>query len=442
SNNMTNKSKFSAYYALYGSGTNVYSTGYYRALASSFVFPENTKITMLDFADGEIQYYYHIINSADVTAAQNEYSLQGECSYRLSMFTKMGSRSNNSNYDDAAMNLIYYDGTDSSEEFIFIVDFSDTEIQGNKLNNTLLIELRDNNDETIISVLGIQHSQLTYNLYDNCDSQIDITATESLDPLYIGYSDVFDVLVSYESISVSGVTITDTQYFDSKLGIQISVLNGEGNLVSGTDLTGTYFMMDGVAYYPDITGITHIKLSDKVGNTEKWITFNTDNSSLATGGYTFVFEAFGSPDGIYYSSGDSDIYENEITIINSTYGLNPVLDQNSVIFSSDNDKNLTFTVSYTSLLSNPSVRIAMYRRKYDQVYDTNYELVDLQDYVSQTLFATGSQNEYLIINDPGATNNVTILMEDQLLTGTYRLAFRLYDDDTMIGEVIRYIVVK
>ncbi len=443
SNNITTKSKFSAYYSLYDGDTNIYRTGYHRALASSFVFPENTKITMLNFINGVPEYYYHIITSSDVTTAQAQYQNKGECSYPFSLFTRMGSRSNNSNYDDAAMNAIYYNGTASSEEFIFIVDFSETTINSNQLGNTLLIEMLDSQNESIMTVLGIQHSQLTYNLYSNCDSQIDLTATESLDPLYIGYSDIFDVNVGYQNSSVGGVIVTDTQYFDSKLGLQIHILNNDDEMVSGTDLTGTHFSMDGVAYYPDINGVTHIKLSDKVGNAEKWITFNTDNSSLATGDYTFVFEAFGSPDGIYYSSGDTDTYENEITIINSTYGLDPQIDQNSVVFSgANNDKNLTFTVAYTSLLSSPSIRIAMYRREYDEIYDTGYELVDLQDYVDQPLFATANTNEYLIINNPSATNTNTLHMKEELMTGTYRLSFRLYDSDTMIGEIIRYIIIK
>lgn len=446
--NITTKSKFSTYYSLFSDGENLYKTGYHRALVSSFVFPENTKITMLDFVNGVPEYYYHIITASDVQAAQAEYntttgSEHQECSYLLSMFTKMGSKSNNSNYDDASMNNIYYDGTDSNEEFIFIVDFSDTEISGDKLDNTLFIEIRDSNNEAIIGVLGQQRAQLTYNLYSNCDSTINMNIIESLNPLYIGYSDIFDVLVDYQNSSISGVKVIDTQYFDSKLGLQIYVKNNEGNMVSGTDLTGTYFLMDGVKYYPDIDGITHIKMSDKVGNTEKWITFNTDNSSLATGSYTFMFEAFGSSDGIYYGNSSSNEVSKNITIINTIYGFKPELNQNNVIFSgTNNNKNLIFSVDYESRLDNPNIRLAMYRRKYDEVYDTSYELVDLQSYTSESLHSTDNQNEYLIISNPSQNNGMTIMMNDNLLTGTYRLSFRLYDGNTMIGEVIRYIVIK
>ena len=441
-NNITTKSKFSAYFALYSADENLYRTGYHRVLTSSFVFPENTKITMLDYSSGNPQYYYHVITAADVTAATAEFDRQNEASYPLSMFTKMGSMSNNSNYDDAAMNIAYYDGTDSSEEFIFIVDFGDANINTTMLRNKFLIEMRDGNDESIISVLGIERDNLLYNLYSGLDSQISLDASVSDNPLYIGYNDIFDLVINYQSSDVDGAVITDTQYFDSKLGSQIYILNSDGNIVSGTDLTGTYFMMDGIKYYPDIAGYTHIKLSNKIGNTEKWIIFNTDNSTLATGDYTFVIETFASADGIYYSSGENVTERIPVTIISSKYGLNPVINDESVILNGADPQNLTFNIAYTSMLENPSIRVAMYRRRYDEVYDTNYELVDLQDYVDQSLFGTNNQKEYLIIEDPNDNNEMTFVMKDNLLTGTYRLSFRLYDNDTQIGEVIRYIIIK
>lgn len=440
--NITTKSKFSTYFGLY-SDSNVYHNGYHRTLTSSFVLPEKTKITMIDFGTGSTEYYYHVIDAADVTRATNEFSTENECSYDFSLFKAMGSVSSSNNYDDAAKNLIYYDGTNSSEEFIFIVDFSDTNIQSNKLNNQLLMEIRNADDEAIVSVLGMQHAQLTYNLYSGMDSSINESVTESANPLYIGYNDTFEVAINYQNSTLSGITITDTQYFDSKLGIQIAIKDARGKLVSGTDLTGAYFLIDGIRYYPDINGYTHIKFANKVGNTKKWIIFNTENSGIATGTYTFTFEAFASIDGIYYSTGASSFVNKTITIINSKYGLNPKLTDDSVVFNSNNDgKALKMTIDYTSILSNPSIRIAMYRRKYDEVYDTNYELVDFQEYTDQVLVNSNNDNEYILTNSPSEINTHTIILKDELLTGTYRLSFRLYDGNVMIGEVYKYIVIK
>ena len=200
--------------------------------------------------------------------------------------------------------------------------------------------------------------------------------------------------------------------------------------------------MDGVNYYPDINGYTHIKLSDKVGNAEKWIIFNTENASIATGEYVFVMETFGSADGIYYSSGVSSVCRKNITIINSKYGLKVDIDPTTVVFDSSNDKNMKYTVTYTSLLSNPNIRLAMYRRRYDQIYDTNYELVDLQDYVRFPLTTTNNEYEYMLINSPRATNSMELAMGTNMLTGTYRLVFMLYDNDTLIGDVTEYIIIK
>ena len=442
SNNLTTKSKFSAYYALYGENTNLYKDGYHRVLTSTFVLPVNTKITMIDFANHQTNYYYHVIDENDVQNATAEYQLHNEASYPLSLFTKMGSKENTDNYKDSVMNAIYYDGTNSSEEFIFIVDLSNTNISEDKLNNKLLIEIRDKNEQSIITVLGIQHSQLTYNLYHDKDSVINTTITPSNNPLYIGYSDIFDLNVDYHNESLNGNIVEDTQYFNSKLGVQIKIVSKSGKVMSGTDLVGTYFEMDGVKYYPDIYGTTHIKLSDKVGNTEKWLIFNTDNSSLPTGSYDFIFETFGSLDGIYYGESAPDYKELNINVINSEYGLNPVIDDESVVFDSNNEKELHYTINYESLLENPNIRLALYRRKYDTIYSGEYELVDLQNYLKQTLFSTENEYEYLLIRDPNPVNKLTLLMNDSLLSGTYRLAFRLYDDDVLIGTVIRYIVVK
>ena len=164
---------------------------------------------------------------------------------------------------------------------------------------------------------------------------------------------------------------------------------------------------------------------------------------MRTGSYTFTFEAFASADGIYYSSGVSDFVNLPITIINSSYGLEPILAESSIIFNAtDNDKGLSMTVNYTSLLSNPNIRLAMYRRSYATEYATDYNLVDLQDYATTTLTTTNNQKEYIIFASPVAENSRTIELEDTMMTGTYRLSFRLYDNDTMIGEINRYIIIK
>ena len=53
-----------------------------------------------------------------------------------------------------------------------------------------------------------------------------------------------------------------------------------------------------------------------------------------------------------------------------------------------------------------------------------------------------NEKEYLLTGTPVAVNNFTLPMKSSLVSGTYRLSFRLYDNDTLIGEVNRYIIIK
>ena len=203
--------------------------------------------------------------------------------------------------------------------------------------------------------------------------------------------------------------------------------------------------MDGKRYYPDVDGTTRIKIADKVGNVSRWLEFNTENASIATGTYKIVIETFGSPDGIYYGTDVSAKTELELNIINSIYGLTSTLSPENVVIDTtlqDDAKNMKFTISYDSGLSNPVIHMSLYRRKYDSIYDTDYELVDLNDYVSHALFKTDIEKEYVLISNPEPINELNLLLNSNVKTGTYKLEFKLYDGNTYIGKAKNYIIIK
>lgn len=445
STNITTDSKFSAYFSLYGENTNLYKAGYHRTLVSSYALPANTKITMLDIIEGSPKYYYHIITEEEETAAKQELQNYGEATYNFKIFTTMGSTSNNSHYDDDVMNKVYYNNNNSDEEFIFIVDFSSAGISSDVLNNSLLVELRDNDNQTIYSVLGIEHEQMRYNLYSNRDSIINVEASINKNPLYVGNNAIINLSTNYQNLAIGSDMIYDTKYFDSKLGLKIILKDNNNKEVTGNGLIGAYFLMDGKRYYPDVDGTTRIKIADKVGNVSRWLEFNTENASIATGTYKIVIETFGSPDGIYYGTDVSAKTELELNIINSIYGLKSTLSPENVVIDTtlqEDAKNMKFTISYDSGLSNPVIHMSLYRRKYDSIYDTDYELVDLNDYVSQALFKTDIEKEYVLISDPEPINELNLLLNSNVKTGTYKLEFKLYDGNTYIGKAKNYIIIK
>ena len=205
----------------------------------------------------------------------------------------------------------------------------------------------------------------------------------------------------------------------------------------------------------ELTGTTRIKIADKVTDVIARIKMNTeDNTTWATGDYKIVIESFGSSDGIYYGLTASDSIELNVTIINSEYGLKVVTKDETKIVESetgntqDGTNNIVSTVEYESVLEKPHITVSLYRRKYNDVYDMEYEKVDLQEYVTNTLNTIAEEEEekfekeYLVTNTPKSTQDFSLTLKTELKTGTYKLVYKLYDGKAYVGEDYEYIVIK
>ena len=445
--NITNKSNFSAYYSLYmSSNKQYYQNGYYHALVSDYVFPLNTKITMIDLASKK--YYYYVIKEEDVSNASSEYDNYGECSYKLSKFIAMGSTSSSNTFDESLNNSKYYKSGYVDEEFIFNVSFEDTDISGDVNNKKLLLELRNGNDQTLNSVLGIQHSSLTYNLYDNSKAEIGLTGAISSENVYLGDMPALTLTANFSQPIVGSLPITDTTYFNKKMGVKISIYDSKGNKLNNSSLLGLSYEYNNKTYYPRMDGSVRIAVTDKVANWYGKIKINTENLNLSSGAYKFVVEAFGSSDGIYYGNSADSAINIDFNIVDSVYGLNVKLPDDEVIISmtdglnSSGNNALNFDTGYSSNLDNPNIRVSLYRRLYNDVYDTDYEKVSLDDFITNRLDKIGDDNDYMFIDDPNTNSKKTLYLKSSLRSGTYKFVFSLYDGDIFIGDSETYVIIK
>ena len=461
---ITSKSSLSAYYSLFleeQNGQPIYRTGHHRVLASNILFPVNTKITMIDFASAnKPQYYYYIVNDTDNAVIQNIHNQnntgqgsESDYEYPLANFIRMGSLDENNKYDDELANSIYFDDTTNIavEEFIFIVDFNDANITSDMSNCSLLIEMMDISNNIIHSVLGIQRSNLTYNLHANHQSVVSVNAEVSKDLVYIG--DIQDLRITVDfnqNDSSSTNRIIDTTYYEQKLGLKISFFDERGNQINGVDLMGTSLTLDGNNYYARSDGTIRFKIADKVANSYSNIKINTTNSSLSSGNYTIRVETFYSVDGIYFGTEPVDYDEVTFRLMSRTYGLESIINPGELIINKINGKNdlgnnnMNITINYSGALINPNIKVAMYRRNYNEIYDNTYSLVDIKDYVSNELVLYNSNNKiYDLLSNITDSNNYILNIKDSTLkTGTYKLEFRLYDGTAYVGDVIKYIVIK
>ena len=79
--------------------------------------------------------------------------------------------------------------------------------------------------------------------------------------------------------------------------------------------------------------------------------------------------------------------------------------------------------------------------EYDDIYSTEYVDVNLLDYITNQLEATG-ENEYMFEENPTGNMDKFIYLKDHLQSGTYRFVFALYDGDTFIGDCTEYVIIK
>ena len=78
----------------------------------------------------------------------------------------------------------------------------------------------------------------------------------------------------------------------------------------------------------------------------------------------------------------------------------------------------------------------------DSLYSYTYNLVDLNEYVENNLIATAIKNEYLVTDNPKSIQNLQLTLKSNLLQGTYKVIFTLYDGDRAIGDVEKMIIIK
>ena len=449
---ITTTSSFSAYYSLFvdKDASTFYKNGYYRTLVSDFAFPEKTKITMIDYINhDDPKYYYYVVSSSDYQSSLSEFSTNGEVTYNLSKFIRMGSVSENNNYDDENYNSIYYDEEldMAHEEFIFIVDFSESGLTENVTDKSFLIELRDGNHQTRTSVLGPEQGLMKYNLYYNKNAIIDVQGELSATDIYPGDSVNLTVETNFVQQTVNSKTIYDTSYFDNQLGIKISILDENGATVTSASLLGVTYNIDEVAHHPRTDGTVRLNIADRVANVASRIRIDTTDS-LAPGNYTMKVESFGSPDGIYYGLVSSDHVEIPFTVLDTVYGLSVNLNEKLVIIDSktghtlNNNNALVLNCKYNSSLANPNIRVSLQRRNYATIYSTDYELVDLKDFITNDYNVTSKEFEYMLSTNPVDNTSIFMYLKDNLMTGTYRLVFSIYDNNSYIGEVYQNIIIK
>ena len=462
--NITNKSQFTAYYSLITNSDSLEKfygnkNDYYRVLTSDFVLPIGTEITMIDYGVGDNTpgYYYYKITEENYQEKMQEIANNQEATYPLSNFIQMASTTSSNVYDDAIMNQVYYhdDLKLVMEEFVFLFDFNDSSFDGESKDNSILLELRNGEDRSVVPVLGIRQGLMRYSLYktSNVVLKQDVQFSE------YAYYETNNILnlstrVTYDQTE-NRDSIIDTNYESSCMGWNITLIDQSGNKVSSSLLSGTYIEINQTLYFADSDGVFRIKLADKVSNLSPIVYFYPGHL-LPAGVYTLKMSLFASDDGLHPSGNLSDeenslvftLISDDNMIVASSKPESKIIDGYLGI-TSDGKDTISFQLHAKSQLLKPNLRIRVYRRSSDS-YDTlEYEEINFSDLFTNMLskpndfgYNATSVYELLLSTSFGLDNTFTFRLQDQLKSGTYRIEFLLYNEDHLIDSDFEQIIIK
>ena len=408
----------------------------YRYLASSYLFPVGTVITMVDLKNNE-QYYYKVTEQ-NYVQKQNAFAGKNEYKYFLEEFIRMGSVTGNSLFDDdmredASTKYYYHDDTHklAIEEFIFNVDFSGANINVQNPDGDehyLFLQLargENNSEKVVISTNGSPRSEMVYTLMPNVDSKIstvggyvqdDGTVTNST-TIYVGEDVDLELETSLEQYDETGnvlIGVSDTVFDDYKLGAKITIkrikvdennnpiLDSEGNYVVEdltNDLFGTVMEINGNVFYPQTDGSTRIELAGRITDVISNINIDFSNSDLTFGKYLLVVETFVSYDGLYYGDFQPTYNEYPFVLLDNQYGLDVHVSSSVQITHDVNsgedangDREIHYILETFNGLDSPNIKVSLQRRSYSSTYEYLYENIPIGNIIEKIRFEDSNDN--------------------------------------------------
>ena len=289
---------------------------------------------------------------------------------------------------------------------------------------------------------------MVYNTFESSNVVLNQTFTDNDSYLYYNIADDF----SYSTQILSNETenresVIDTNYESSKMGLNVVFLNLEGEQVSSSLLVGTSIYIGNQEYFADGDGVFRIKLANKVSNLnrEAKIVVNKD---LPAGSYIVRYTLFASDDGLHNSSVENSVTQefpivvvsaNNSIMVDCSDGTKLVDGATSLNY--DGTDTNKYTVKYSSQLSNPNFRVEILKRDINIIDSTQFTSVSFQSLFQNSLPIV-RDNEVSISMGEDTEKEFEFKLQNSLISGTYRIAFKLYDNDQLIDEEYKYVIVQ
>ena len=424
--NMTYDSSFNFNISL--NHENIDSNNLNRYIKTNNKLPEGTLIILKDLESKKVYQY-----TSNDTIKYNE-SLSSYL-YPLDSFKEIGKMTfityfDNNNYNDSL-----------NESYNINIIFSDIKPVDENLEISLIAY---NSDITINTI-----NPISINLYDtdtNINNYLNIKSTNTAKVIYNTLdTKTIPINVSLNNLIKNDINILNTNYENMHYGIAIEVVDKDNKVLESSYYKGIKFGYDNQIYTPS-NNKTLIELDEYNKDILLDIITNIDNTSSLVGTYYFKITSYLSIDGKikeYESKNYVSIpleFNKDYTKINYSFDVSLL---NGNIINQDNNQIISFNILERGNLTNPNVRISLYKKKILTAYNQEYVKVDLKDYVINNLEDSGNLSYFALNNvKENDINNFSITLKDNIEINGYMFNFELYDGNNLIGEVNRKVVVR
>ena len=402
-----------------------YLEGYSHSLVSNTLLPKDTIITLIDNNSNKV--YTYTVSDTEKT------------SYDFSSFKEIG-KDDNTTFKEIESGKI-------KENYSVKLSFENTNIKEDMLDINLSLVLKDKNNDIVLDTL--ENTLKSFNIYKEKDASISLTAKNTISN--INYNS--DSLTELEFITkldyqqINNNNIIDTTYQDKGFILLMKLIDDAGNIVNKEDLKNISFTLNDTKYYPDSNGYIRINLSNDMNDYTNKLAIQTsiDNSTLTKGIYHFSINTASSKDGIYEDVVSSDTIEIPVIVDNhlEDYSFNVENISSKIINKEKKEQQLDFNITKKIETTEGNIRVALYKKKNFTAFNQDYELIDLNEYITNDLELVNNKVYYAYKSPLEYQNTLGLkFIPSKLESGGYKLVFELYDNNTKIGTLDEKFIVK
>lgn len=448
SNYITNKSSISLTFE--SDFEYLFQEGDSHNLITNMLLPEGTKITLIDKNKNKV-YRKTIETNEDLYNYESSCEGIENCvkhaTYSFDSFSEIGIE-NVSNYSEQEN----YNRLVSKEKYVILLDFKDTNMVDNYYDLSFFVAIKNKENKFLYQTLNKTIEKI--NIYSKIENN-EVITTHSLQNNYnnqtINYNSNSELIIDFtDTITytmVNNKNIIDTKYFSKKDGLSIKLYDSDGKIINKKYLENMIFEINEREYFANENNEIIINLGSIQSNNLKSLKIKTktNSSDLTTGTYYLKIRNFVSEDGYNYDS----VNNNEINIpviVNNenlfvpNYNFNVEMAKEfTILEKTEEEKNVSFNIIYSGLLTEPNIRISLYEKEELTAYNQKYKIVDIGSYTSDTLIFADNNKYFIDVN-----NQIFNIKLDSTIFNNngYKYVFELYDGATKISQVEKYFIVK